>query len=300
MSEIDRDYFTTQDGICIRYGIWHCTAGNVRGSVVLLHGRNEFLEKYNETIGDLNRKGFDVYSFDWRGQGLSQRLLPDRLKGHIKDYVCYVQDLEDFYIQIISADAVQPLVFLAHSMGAQIALRFLHDHPGIVDRAILTAPLIGIKTGFYPRWLVNSLTWLALKAGFAGTFVPEVKNRNSLKRTFKGNLLTSDPERFLVEKKAAAKNPDLALGGLTFGWLAATLMSTSFIMQTDYVEQIRTPMVIVNGGLDKVVCARAQKAVSVRMQNCRLIVIDQARHEILMETDRIRSEFWKIFDAFVE
>jgi lysophospholipase len=300
MFENDREYFTTQDGICIRYGIWHCAAGHVRGSVVLLHGRNEFLEKYLETIGDLNRKGFDVYSFDWRGQGLSQRLLPDRLKGHIKNYACYLQDLKDFFTQIIQPNAVQPLVFLAHSMGAQIALRFLHDHLGLVDRVILTAPLIDIKTGFYPRWLIKSLTWMALRTGFAGAFVPEVKNRNSLKRTFEGNLLTSDPERFLVEKKAAAGNPDLALGGLTFGWLAATLTSTSFILQTEYLEQIFTPIVIVSGGRDRVVSARAQRAVCARMPNCRLIVIGQARHEILMETDRIRSEFWTIFDAFVE
>jgi len=299
MSEIDKNYFTTQDGICIRYGIWHCTAGHVHGSVVLLHGRNEFLEKYLETIGDLNRKGFDVYSFDWRGQGLSQRLLPDRLKGHVKNYACYSQDLEDFFTQILPPDAVRPFVFLAHSMGAHMALRFLYDYPGMVDRAILTAPMIDIKHGFYPRWLVKSLTWLALRTGFGGAFVPEAKNRNSLKRTFEGNLLTSDPERFLVEKKAVVRNPDLALGGLTFGWLASTLASTSFIMQTNYLEQIRTPIVIVSGGLDRVVSAGAQEAICARMPDCRLVVIDQARHEILMETDRIRSEFWEIFDAFV-
>lgn len=300
MSEIEKDYFTTQDGICIRYGIWRCTAGHVCGSVVLLHGRNEFLEKYLETIGDLNRKGFDVYSFDWRGQGLSQRQLPDRRKGHVKNYACYLKDLKDFIEQIMPPDATRPLVFLAHSMGAQIALRYLHDHPGKVDRAILTAPLIDIKTGLYPKWLVKSLTWLALKAGLDSAFVPEFKNRNSLKRTFKRNLLTSDPQRFLVEKKAITQNPDLALGGLTFGWLAATLTSTSFIMQTDYVEQIRTPTVIVSGGLDRVVSARAQKAVCARMPNCHRVVFDRARHEILMETDRIRSAFWKIFDAFVQ
>jgi lysophospholipase len=272
MFDIEWDYFTTQDGICIRYAIWHGAAGHVRGSVVLLHGRNEFLEKYIETIGE----------------------------GHVKNYACYLQDLEDFFTKIIPPDAVRPLVFLAHSMGAQMALRFLHDRPGMVDRAILIAPLIDIKTRFYPRWLIKSLTWLALKTGLAGAFVPEAKNRNSLKRTFEGNLLTSDPERFLVEKKAVVKNPDLALGGLTFGWLAATLASAAFIMQTNYVEQIRTPVVMISGGLDQVVSAGAQKAVCARMPDCRLVIIDRARHEILMETDRIRSEFWKIFDMFVE
>ena len=71
----------TRDDIGIRYGVWSGCQSELRGTVLLLNGRKEYLEKYHETICDLNDRGFAVVSFDWRGQGLSDRLLPDRNKG---------------------------------------------------------------------------------------------------------------------------------------------------------------------------------------------------------------------------
>ncbi len=290
----------TGDGASIRFGIWRRVGGNLRGSVVLLNGRREFLEKYGETIGDLQRKEFDVYSFDWRGQGMSKRLLPDRLKGHIKNYDRYLQDLGDFINQIVKPNAVRPIVFLAHSMGAHIALRFMHDHPKVVYKAVLVAPLIDIIPSPYPKWLIEILTRLAVNTGFADAYVPGAKHKNPLQRTFEGNPLTSDPERYRVERIALDDNPDLALGGLTFGWLAATLKSISLLRRPGYVDRIKTPVLIVGAGKDRVVCAGAMKSVCSRMPDCRLRVIEGALHEVLMETDPIRQEFWHEFDMFMK
>ena len=89
-------YFTTADGMLIRYGRWSYESKNPRGSVVLLGGRKEFLEKYAETAADLNQRGFAVFGFDWRGRGLSIRMLPDRLKGFVRHHDDYGQDLHDF------------------------------------------------------------------------------------------------------------------------------------------------------------------------------------------------------------
>ena len=49
--------------------------GPARGSVVLSGGRTEPIEKYFETIGDFTSRGFVVLAHDWRGQGLSARLI---------------------------------------------------------------------------------------------------------------------------------------------------------------------------------------------------------------------------------
>ena len=51
---------------------------NPKGTVLILGGRGEFMERYFETMNDLMRRGFAVASFDWRGQGGSDRLLPTR------------------------------------------------------------------------------------------------------------------------------------------------------------------------------------------------------------------------------
>jgi len=58
------NFMATSDNQHIRYGIWYSHNETKRGSVILLNGRKEFMEKHAETIGELNQRGFDVYSLD--------------------------------------------------------------------------------------------------------------------------------------------------------------------------------------------------------------------------------------------
>jgi lysophospholipase len=292
-------YFTTADGTTIRNGVWSPESKYPRGSVVLLVGRKEFLEKYAETAADLNQRGFAVYGFDWRGQGLSSRMLPDRLKGFVRNYDDYVQDLAEFFKRVVQPVAVRPLYVLAHSMGGHVALRYLHRQPAGIDKAVLVAPMLDVNTKPFPRWLVRGLVWLGRHVGLDEAFVPGSDKRTNFDRPFEGNALTADPGRFAVEKNAVAQNPDLALGGVTFAWLAATLASIAHIRRPGFLEGVRVPVLMVAAGADRVVSVAAQKSASRRLPNCRLLIISGARHEILMETDAIRTRFWDAFDAFI-
>lgn len=58
----------THDGRRLRAAIFR-VQGQARGTIALLQGHNEFIEKYFETIDDLRARGFDVATFDWRCQG---------------------------------------------------------------------------------------------------------------------------------------------------------------------------------------------------------------------------------------
>ncbi|KPJ78387.1 MAG: hypothetical protein AMJ54_04015 [Deltaproteobacteria bacterium SG8_13] len=290
--------FSTGDGFSIRYGIWSAKNDRCRGCVLLLNGRKEFLEKYRETIAELNERGFEVFSIDWRGQGLSTRLVADRLKGHVRSYADYLQDLNQFVEQFVLPAGNRPLIILAHSMGAHIALRFLHQKPDIVDRAVLTSPMTDIRTAPYPRRLAGMLARFALAAGMSETYLPGATGRSALKRSFEGNPLTSDPRRFTVERDAFSANPDLALGGPTFGWLAATLESISLTQGAGFLEAITIPVLMVAAGRDAVVCGASQRRACSRLPNCRFFLLEDARHEVLMECDRIRAAFWKAFDRF--
>ena len=78
--------FDTHDGRKIRFDTYACEAKTCRGIVVLLGGRSEFIEKYSETVDQLLVRKLDVVTFDWRGQGLSDRLLPNRYKGYVETY----------------------------------------------------------------------------------------------------------------------------------------------------------------------------------------------------------------------
>lgn len=294
------DFMTIQDKISIRYGIWPCGTGAARGTALILNGRTEFMEKYDETVTDLNRRGFDVYSFDWRGQGLSTRLLSDRRKGYISTYDDYLKDLELFIGQIVKPKTRSHLIVLAHSMGAHIALRFMHDHPEVFDQAVLVSPMIDILPSPIVRSIARFVARRKIKGGLERAYVFGSGGYNPRDMSFKGNRLTSDPVRFMDQKKEIEKNPDLASGGLTYGWLAATFESIDILKKPGYAGRIKIPVLIVSAGSDKVISVKDQKNICSGMENYQYIVIPNARHEILKETDSIRSNFWDAFDRFTE
>jgi lysophospholipase len=75
----------TCDGVGLRFAHWQDSLKR-RGTICLFPGRGEFIEKYFETVRDLRIRGFAVAALDWRGQGFSDRLLPDPRKGHVHDF----------------------------------------------------------------------------------------------------------------------------------------------------------------------------------------------------------------------
>jgi len=285
------------DGLSIRCARWPAALPAARGTVLFLQGRTEFIEKHLETIGDLRLRGFAVWALDWRGQGLSARQLDDRHKGHVATYDDYLQDLQLLVAGHLKDQAEGPLLLLAHSMGGHIGLRFLHDHPGLFQRAVLCAPMIGIRRG--PTGVAARL--MATVANILGgdrAYVPSLGPYDHRTRRFEGNLLTSDAERFARTHAHIARDPRLALGGPTLGWLAASFRSIARLHRD--APAIRTPVLIVSAGDDRVVDNAAQHRLHRGgIADCRLETIAGARHEILCERDAIRASFWRLFDDFV-
>lgn len=290
------DYMTCPDGARIRYGIWPVSPSPRKAALLLLNGRTEFMEKYAETIGELNQRGFTVFSFDWRGQGLSSRALTNRHKGHVEDFSEYLGDLELFITRVVCPRSQGSIIAMAHSMGGHILLRYLHDNPKRVDRAVLSAPMIDIATFPLPRFLVRWLARWGNRLGGGKHFAPGTGNWSLSQAKFPGNRLTSDRRRFMDEIRAVTQNPALALGGVTYGWLAASFRSIALLAAPGYPEAIETPVLMVSAGADRVVCNRAQKALSRRLPQCRYAAIAGSRHEMLKERDAIRAEFWALFD----
>jgi len=299
-------FLDTSDGAGIRYALWpNDRTGDgaerqPRGTVILLTGRREFIEKHVETIFDLLNRDFAVYAMDWRGQGLSSRLLPDRHKGHIRSFDDYLGDLHLFIESIVRPKAPAPYFILAHSMGAHCALRYLHDHPGIIDRAVLTAPMIDIGPGKALHAILATGISFATWFGGRTAYAPGQKGYDPQDNKFAGNVLTSDPGRFHIETGWVGLNPDLGLGGPTYGWIYAALKSIRILKSRGYPEDIQTPVLMIQAGKDVVVRNDAMDRLSDRMPWSKVIRIEGARHEILQERDDYRNAFWSYFDPFIE
>lgn len=294
------DYFETFDGLAIRWGT-AASPGRARGTVLFLNGRTEFMEKYEAVVDDLNERRWDVYTCDWRGQGLSSRLLSDRRKGHVRCFEDYLADLDRLTTILETRGAPRPYILLGHSMGGHIGLRFLARRPGFFVRAVLTAPMIDIQLPRYLSPLV--LGWLvrtALRTGSQGAYVLGSKGTPAHEGAFEGNPLTSDETRFAHCRTLIRRDPLLAVGGVTYGWLAAALDSIAILRTPDFARKLNVPLLMVTASEDRIVCPEAQTRFCRALPHGRLVCIQGARHELLVEADAHRRQFWQLWDGFID
>ena len=161
------------------------------GTVVVLNGRTEFVERYFETFNDLTKRGFAVASFDWRGQGGSQRLLRNPMRGYVNSFADYDKDLSAIMEKLVHQQCPKPYYALAHSMGGQLLLRALRDRNYFV-RAAVTGPLLGFHYGRWPKWVVPILTFIVKYCGFGWVYIPGASAKPVVQSQFEGNVLTSD------------------------------------------------------------------------------------------------------------
>ena len=84
--------------------------------------------------------------------------------------------------------------------------------------------------------------------------------------------------------------------GVTNAWVFAVKKSLSKIRKKSWLNQLDIPITIINPLNDKVVCSKKTRNLSLNISNCSLFNIKKCEHEILMENNTLRGEFWKIFD----
>jgi len=292
---------TGYDGARLRFARWEATRGPRRGTVCLFQGRGEFIEKYFETIADLRRRGFAVATMDWRGQGASQRALPNPRKGHVNDFAEYDKDVVRFMKDVVLPDCPPPFVALAHSMGGNVMLRGATASGSWFSRIVTTAPMIAFASEKvrYPDGVARTYAEIGAASGFASAYVLGGSDAPEEVADFDGNPLTSDRERWARNRSVLEAAPELGLGSPTVGWLRAAYRSCRLISEPGFAQHVTVPILMFAAGSDRIVSTRAIEAFGVRLKVGRHLLLTGSRHEILQEADTVRQRFWAAFDAYM-
>ena len=278
-----------------------------RGICLVLQGLTEFLEKYDETARELTARGLIVVSLDWRSQGASERSRSGNRAGHVTSFDEYDADLGAIVIhgvesiqkdRIALGHAPLPVIALAHSTGAHILLRYVHEHKRRLAGAVLTAPMLGLETGKYSPQFTRWVTFILNLRRPSSRLIFTVEDRDPLHLPFEGNLVTSDRARFERNREYLKAQPFLRIFGPTFGWLGAAFQSLRRMERKDFAEEIVIPLLVVGAGRDRIVTNAATRNFVKRLPNAKYVEIEDSEHEILMESDAIRARFWAEFDAF--
>lgn len=261
-----------------------------RATVVLLPGRSEYIEKYAELICDLQARDLEIYALDWRGQGGSTRTARDPGKGHIDSYQTYLSDLHTFLRRLVLPNTPGPVVLLAHSMGAHLALRYLAEAPpDAIQGAVLSAPMIGVAADWWTLRALDAVATNLTRLGHAERWISGARSIAE-EAPFEANQLTHDRDRYEASLTFLRQHPTLWIGGFTAGWGAATLTSIRALHRRPTLQRVRHPVTLISPLADTRVDPQATRHASHWLPNARLVEIDGARHEILFEIDPYRQQ----------
>jgi lysophospholipase len=287
----------TPDGAIIRYARWKTKSHPVKGTILLLHGRAEYIEKLFETVSDIQGRGFDVLTFDWRGQGGSSRLLRDTHRGYIDSFDQYIMDLNTIMEEIVLPDCPGPYYILSHSTGSLVALLAAPGFGNRIRRMVLSAPLLRLGQIGYSQDAVKFFSGLLTTIGLGEIYLPGSKEPGQ--QSFIGNKLTSDPERFKRSQNFAEAHPELVIGGPTATWLFAAIKAMECLDDPEYHGHITIPTLLICAGNDQVVNSQAIEQLGRRLRSGSALTIDGARHELFQERDIYREQLLSAFEAFI-
>lgn len=286
-------------GSILRYKFWSPAVNPKPIHVLMLQGRGTSIEKSEHFINKLVDQGYTVWSFDWRGQGRSTRSAGRR--GYIDSYKTYLDDMGYFVENLVLPDLGKNLlVLMGHSMGGHIGLRFLAENPGIFQAALLAAPLMDLATGIYPKPVARMLTNVMCKLGLDKAYIFGHGQYDPRTEPFEGNLITRNSANFYEMRRIQQENPDLIVGGATFGWVGATMASTDVLMRPDYLGRVTVPIHLMTAGDEQIIDNQRVQLACGWMKRCSLEVIKGAKHQLFSETDDVQAHILRVFNRLVE
>ena len=289
----------TADGVGLRFAHWPAK-GEARGAILLAQGRSEYIEKAYEWIGKFQERGLIVGAFDFRGQGLSQRMLPNRRRGYVENFGLFQADYDAAYDTLRREIGDLPIIVCGHSMGGLVTARFLSRRQSDVHAAILSAPMLGLAFSRPINWIAFMISGVLKALGYGARYVQGCDDRAGPERGFEGNVLTQDAARFKRHGDILRAHPDLVLGGATHSWLAEGYreMARVAALPDGWLKVLTLALsadedtVVSNKAIARLMAANPDVTERIHLAN--------SRHEPLMELDAVQAVLWPALDAFLD
>jgi lysophospholipase len=270
-------FFSGFDGRKLYYEAFQ--AEDSRGAVVVVHGLSEFTQKYHEFAWYLLHQGYDVFLYDQRCHGRSCRLTPRQDVIHVDHFSDYYKDLHRFVCDVVRPATNGALYLYSHSMGGAVAAQYLAQYPDVFSRAVLSAPMIqpltgGISPAFARFGLTLCMPFCDKKSKFwyANDFDPEYPFERSQDKSL---------ARFTRHITLRVANPCYQTTPQSLRWVQQSLTLRSKLLKKRFLQKLRTPILMLCGENETVVCKKAQEDFANKCSVCRRVVLPNATHAML-------------------
>lgn len=286
-------------GVKINYSYY--TAEGTQGTIILVHGYNEFCSKYAELIYYFMNLSYDVLCYDARGHG-SSKISSDDILIDLEDFDDYVSDLDALISHIDSNYPMkQPLFLYGHSMGGAVALAMSHDYPALFKGLILSSPMLNIECQPFPRSIAYLVSHIALLPSVGKERIPMQTDpeRDYSLYQYSPHLSTSK-ERTAYYHQLNHSSHKMPTQCGTINWLKASMTKLNQMSKESYLREISVPVLIFKSQSDSVVRNDGITNAAHHMENATLFTVEGVGHELYIERDEILRPYVSLMAEFLE
>ena len=253
-------HLTARGGLKLFYRTWE--PDQPTGTVVLVHGMNEHIGRYEHVAQFFAGHGFAVYALDQRGFGQSEgdRCYVDRFEDYLADLHQFVQ----------TAQSYGKPIMIGHSMGGLIAFRYALAYPETLSSLVVSSPFFGVRVqaSAVQKALAPLMSLMIPKLQLAVPFAPEAVCR--------------EPE---IQQKYAAD--PLVWKKTTPRWFTETTRAR-LACHEGLTAGMKLPVLFLQAGEDKLVDPLATRAIYEQVPHNRKAfkLYPEMYHEIFNDPDR--------------
>lgn len=273
-------------------------------TVTLVHGFNEYKEKYQELIYYLLQSNIQVIIYDQRGHGAS-KLTPHQTQIDSQNFNEYVLDLKAVIDQVsrpmLKND--QKLIIFSHSMGGAVTTSYIEQYSNEVDGAILNAPMFMIDTGKYPQSFTYLYSKLMAKLGYGRHYIPTTEAFEPSRHT----VYNETPEESISNSQIREEyfhNVNLSIHSLptqggSLNWLKTAFDTTHAVLKPERLAQVKIPVMLIRAGEDNVVQKEGIFTAGHYLPNVERILIPDSKHQTYLDHDKALKVYIRKLIGFI-
>ncbi len=288
-------FMSSFDNLKIYYEYFLCE--NAKENMVIVHGLSEFTKKFYEVIHFFLNQGYNVFIFDLRGHGYSEREDDAGNNLHVNDFFSYVKDLVLFVKTVVKSVSPLPINFFSQSMGGAIVGTYLQQTDEKVGKAIFSAPMICPNFKGMPRFIVRIVAKHRVKKyGKTGIFLsskpftPKVDFSNSSDTSF---------ARFSFNLSMRANDKHYQTSPLTNSWVFEATKVQSVLLDRKRCKNINAKCLILSAEFDKVVLNKPQRKFAKRIKDCSFVTVYNAKHNVFCGEEAVMTQMFDNIKSFL-
>lgn len=294
-SHAEEGTFTSFDGLNIFYRNY--LVENPVGSIVIVHGFTEYCKKYTELAWYFINQGYNVFTYDHRGHGLSDRQVEGYILAHVNSFEDYVKDLEIFIEEVVvKQGGTENINIFSHSMGGSITTLYLMRCGNRISRALLSSPMVYPFTSDCPITVLKlMLKQQAAKYGWEAKF--KYASDFNPNHPFDKSHDTSYP-RFRHNLDVRLSDVRYQTSAATNRWMYEAVSVGKRMLRTKDLNKIKAKVLVISSGADTVVRPKPQKKLAKRL-GCRFMTIADAKHSaFICASPKLESYLKTVFEFF--